>query len=223
MALTTINDNSIHEAGHSIIAYLCLDLIKIEFVTVNYQLSKMNDSLSEGGIKLKIIKPKKDLCFRDHDRLILIFLAGLTADEINNNNGFVPTEAYKNEVFANNLNSNKYSGDSELIVNHLSFISKYLSIDQRAYTLSCHKLLHNIFANEIIQPILIALSHKIETANLKFLTGQEIIEILDRTNLKKWRDNNWRHEYFKREKTILKRSFIFIKIKKTINSIFTRF
>jgi hypothetical protein len=191
MALTRDNDTSLHEAGHCIISYLAHDLFEIKYVTSNFELSMFHDSTSIGGLRGSLKKEFGTLTFEDHDLMILIFLAGMAADDINYCNGILTEQLYENAVFAQKMNSNKYSGDSTLLMPHLQRLVPELFIEQRQYTISCQKLLHELFVNNKINPILLELRDELENSSKKTLTNREITSFLDDTELKNWRETEW--------------------------------
>lgn len=192
MPLTINNDTAIHEAGHCLISYLALDLFEIQFVTANTELSKTQDSTSLGGLKGFIKKKTETLTFQDHDLMILICLAGMCADDINHCEGNLNEQLYDNSVFSKKMNSKKYSGDSKLLSPHLNTLVTSYNVDQRPYTISCQKLLNEIFTTDGIKSILIELRNRIANSPNQTIQGSEIIDYLDITDLKEWRENNWK-------------------------------
>lgn len=192
MPLTINNDTAIHEAGHCLVSYLAFDLFEIKFVTINTDISKIQDSTSLGGLKGCLKKEFNTLSFQDHDLAILVFLAGMCADDINHCEGNFNEKLYSNLVFAQKMNSIKYSGDFQLLIPHLSSLVVLHNIDQRQYTISCQKLLYEIFTIDWIKNILIELRNKIANSSNQTMQGSEIIAYLDTTDLKKWRENNWK-------------------------------
>jgi len=191
MPLTINNDTAIHEAGHCIISYLALDLFEIEFVTANQELSKTQDLTSLGKLKGFIKKDVKTLTFQDHDLMILICLAGMSADDINHCECNLNEELYDNSVFAQKVISKKYSGDSALLTPHLSKLVSYYNVDQRPYTISCQRLLNETFATDWIKDILIEVRNKIASYPNQTIQGSEIITYLGTTELLEWRKNVW--------------------------------
>jgi hypothetical protein len=180
MALTINNDTAIHEAGHCIISYLATDLFEIKYVTANKNVSKTQDRTSIGGLSGSLKKEVGTLTFEDHDLMVLICLAGMAADDVNHCDCQLPEQLYDNRLFAAKLNSNKYSGDCQLFLPHIQRVMPHLSIEQRPYTISCQRLLHEIFSNQVITPILIDLRNQIANSpnqtlvsheNIAFLTG----------------------------------------------------
>ena len=192
MPLTINNDTAIHEAGHCLVSYLAFDLFEIKFVTINTVISKIQDSTSLGGLKGRLKKEFKTLSFQDHDLAMLVFLAGMCADDINHCEGNYNEQLYDNFVFAQKMNSIKYSGDFQLLIPHLSSLIILHNIDQRQYTISCQRLLYEIFTIDWIKSILIELRNKIANSSNQTMQGSEIIAYLDTTDLKKWRENNWK-------------------------------
>jgi hypothetical protein len=191
VALTFQNDTAIHEAGHCIIAYLAQEVFEIKFVTINSTLSKAQDLTSLGGLRGSLIKNEENLLFQDHDLMILMCMAGMASDDINHGNGLIDEELYENSSFAKKLNSNKYSGDAKLILPHLQRLVPELSVDQRTYTVSCQKLLHELFMTDWVTNILIGLRNKISNTSNQTITGIELVKHLDSTKLKHWKENDW--------------------------------
>ncbi len=192
MPLTINNDTAIHEAGHCLVSYLAFDLFEIKFVTINTDISKIQDSTSLGGLKGYLKKEFKTFSFQDHDLMILMCLAGLCADDINHCEGNLNEQLYDNFVFEGKMNSKKYSGDSQLLMPHLIELVTLYNIDQRQYIISCQRLLNEIFTIDWIKTILIELRNKIANSSNQTMQGSEIISYLDNTDLKKWRENNWK-------------------------------
>lgn len=192
MALTLNNDTALHEAGHCIIAYLAIDLFDIKFVTANSVLSKTQDPRSLGGLRGSLKKKFDTLTFEDHDLMVLILFGGMAADDVNHCNCQLSEDLYDNSIFASKMNSFIYMGDCYYSQQHILGVLPELRIAQRPYTINCQKLLHGIFSNPYITPILIDLRNQIENSPEKTLVNHEIITFLDNTELKNWRDNEWR-------------------------------
>jgi hypothetical protein len=208
MALTIDNDTSLHEAGHCIVAYLAHDLFEIKFVTADLSLSKSQDINSIGGLRGNLRKEVETLTFEDHDLMILICLAGMAADDINHCDNKPTEQLYDNALFAQKMQSNKYSGDSQRLYPYLQRIVPNICIKQRPYTISCQRLLHELFSNKLIMTILLGLRTQIDSKPKKTLTGNEISAYLDITDLKKWRENEWKQLYDSRIKKIKKKNNI---------------
>ena len=150
MVITIENDTALHEAAHCIIAYLANDLFEIKFVTADLALSKSQDASSLGGLRGSLRKKVGTLTFEDHDLMVLICLAGMAADDINHSNNKLTEQLYDNTLFVRKMQSNKYSGDCQLFLPHLQRIEPRLCISQRQYTISCQRLLHEVFSNNMI-------------------------------------------------------------------------
>lgn len=191
MALTLYNDTAFHEAGHGIIAYLAPETFVLEFITVNEYLSRQQDSSSLGGLKGHLVKDGETLSFQERDIMILMCLAGMAADDINHCECRLTSQLYENSIFAEKMNSKKYSGDTRLILPHLQRIVPLLKIEQRTYTKSCQKLLHELFTTDSIKTILLDLRNELANAPGKTLTGDQIATFLDNSPLKKWKSDVW--------------------------------
>jgi len=213
MALTINNDTAIHEAGHCIISYLATDLFEIKFVTANKNVSKTEDRTSIGGLSGSLKKEVDTLTFEDHDLMVLICLAGMAADDVNHSDCQLTEQLYDNRLFATKMTSNKYSGDCQLFLPHIQRVMPHLSIKQRPYTISCQRLLHEIFSNQVITPILIDLRNQISNSPNQTLVSHEIIAFLDKTELKNWRENEWREILTSRISEIKKKSISDILLK----------
>jgi len=211
MALTKLNDTAFHEAGHCLISYLAPDLFEINFITVNLEHNKLQNANSLVGLRGSLKKKIETLTFEENDLMVLIYYAGMAADDVNHCNCQLTQQLYDNFVFAQKMNSNKYSGDAILSMPHLQKIIPALSIEQRQYTISCQRLLHEIFINKTITPILIELRNEISnfTDTDKALSSKEIIDFLEKTELKNWRENEWKEIMISR----------IAEIKKTTNNI----
>jgi hypothetical protein len=142
MALTYNNDTDFHEAGHCLLSYLAQDLFEIKFVTSNLELSRSQDAASIGGLRGSLKKKVGILTFEDHDLMVLICLAGMAADDVNHSNGLLTEQLYDNAIFAQKMSSDKYSGDSTLLLPHLQRLVPELSIEQRPYTINCQMFLY---------------------------------------------------------------------------------
>lgn len=213
MALTIINDTALHEAAHCIMSYLFNDLFHVNFVTANSYLSRQQDASSLGGLSASLSKKVGTLKLEDHDAMVLICLAGLAADDINHCNNIITDQLYDNALFANNMRSKKYSGDFNLLYPHLRRVIWISCVEQRSYTRGCQQLLHEIFSNVIVLPVLIGLRNEIDSKPNKTLTGKEIIDYLDKSQLNDWRENEWKNIYsqrinsIKNEKHFIKKFF----------------
>ena len=74
-------------------------------------------------------------------------------------------------------------------------------------------LLHEIFSNQVITPILIDLRNQISNSPNQTLVSHEIIAFLDKTELKNWRENEWREILTSRISEIKKKSISDILLK----------
>lgn len=191
MAITIYNDTSYHEAGHSFLAYLASDIFELEYVTANATTSKKQDISSLGGIKGQFKKDPETLETLEYDLAVLMSLAGMAADDINHSDGAVNSELYDNKVFADKLNSKKYGGDSYYLQASLQRLAPKLNINQREYTLSCQKLLYELFTKAPTKSILLELRHLIHNAESKTVSGIEVFNFLEKKGLKDWKDKNW--------------------------------
>lgn len=191
MALTFENDTALHEAGHSMIAYLISDIFEFQYVTSNESFSRAHDCSSIGGLKGKLKKEGDELTFEDCDKMFLLFLAGFIADEINNCNGNIEESFYDNSVWSAKMNSIKYSGDVKNYVPFLYKVQEQFRVNQRDYTKSCQKFLCDIFTTNWILDLLLNVRSLITSANEQTITGQEINQYLDTTSFKSWKNNEW--------------------------------
>ena len=192
MPITLYNDAALHEAGHCIIAYLNSEFFNTEFVTIDNTLSKFHDSNSIGGLKGRLKKDGETLTFAEYDQMALLTLAGMAADDVNHCNCQLSEKLYDNSVFAEKMNSNKYSGDVMLLGPLLQRIVPQLKVPQRAYTMSCQKLLHEILIEPEITCTMVTLRNALTNSNKKTLTGDEIFFILDDSPLKKLKEIRWK-------------------------------
>lgn len=215
MALTYENDTALHEAGHAIIAYLITDIFDFLYVTSNENFSRAHDYTSKGGLRGRLRKKTDELTFEDCDKIFLLFLAGFIADEINNYNCNIEESFYDNSVWAAKMKSVKYSGDVENYVLFLYIIQEKYKVPQRDYTKSCQNFLYDIFTTNWITHLLLDIKNLIETVENQTITGEDIVQYLDSTKLKDWKEVEWnsviqaRMEEFgiKPEKNIFKRFF----------------
>jgi len=191
MAITVNNDTSLHEAAHCFVAYIASDFFETEFVTADSIIAKTQDLTSLGGIKGKLTKDGESLKTLEHDLIVLISLAGMAADDINHSNGVIYDGLYDNKLFVNKLKSVKYSGDFDAMYPSLQRLDSRLVVNQREYTISCQKLLHNLFNAEPTKSILFGLRDLIENAPNKTVSGAEIHSYLDENGLMEWKLNNW--------------------------------
>ncbi len=191
MAITVNNDTAIHEAAHCIFAYVASDIFETELVTCNTSHSKTFDPLSLGGIKGHLIRNGNKFTFEEHDLIILILLAGMAADDINDNDGKLHEGLYDNALFLRKIESNKYSGDFKLLLPHLKRIMNVARVSQREYTKSCQKTLHEIFSTEPLLSVLVQLRHKIVDSPGQTMNGLELREFLNATELREWKQNQW--------------------------------
>lgn len=191
MALTINNDTSYHEAGHCFIAYLASDFFELEFVTANVTVAKKQDVTSLGGIKGKLIKEGESLNTEEYDLMVLMSLAGMAADDINHTNGIIHDRLYDNKTWSDKLNSKKYSGDREVMMPSLQRLDPRWLVSQREYTLSCQKLLHELFTTDPIKTMVLGLRNLIDNAKNKTVSGKDIFDFLESKGLIDWKDKNW--------------------------------
>ena len=191
MAITINNDTSLHEAAHCFVAYIASDFFYTEFVTADSTIARTQDSTSLGGIKGKLTKDGESLETLEYDLMVLMSLAGMAADDINHSNGVIYDGLYDNKLFTDKLQSNKYSGDFQAMLPSLQRLDPRLIVQQREYTISCQKLLHNWFTTEPTKSILFGLRDLIDNAPRKTVSGSEIHSFLDEHGLKEWKLNNW--------------------------------
>lgn len=198
MKLTIKNDTAFHEAGHCIMAYLAADILETKNVTANKNVSQTQDITSLGGLSGSIIKDVNTLTFEDHDLMVLVFFAGMAADDVNQCNCQLTEQLYDNLVVIEKMNSNEYSGDCFKMRPHLQRVIPQLSINHIQYFISCQRLLHEIFTTNIITPILINLRNLIETSLNQTLFNPEIQSFFNKSELKNWRENEWKEIMAKR-------------------------
>lgn len=191
MAITITNDTSLHEAAHCFVAYLASDIFDIEFVTADAVMARTQDATSLGGIKGKLSKDGELLETLEHDLMVLMSLAGMAADDINHTNGVIHDGLYDNKLFVDKLNSNKYSGDFAAMLPSLQRLDSRWMVEQREYTKSCQKLLHNWFATEPTKSILFELRNLIDNSPNKTVSGSDINLFLDKNGLNEWKLSNW--------------------------------
>jgi hypothetical protein len=191
MAITITNDTSLHEAAHCFVAYIASDFFDLEFVTADSATARTQDATSLGGIKGKLSKDGESLETLEYDLMVLISLAGMAADQINHSNGVINDGLYDNKLFVENLKSNKYSGDFDTMLPSLQRLDSRWIVEQREYTISCQKLLHNWFTTEPTKSILFRLRDLIDNAPNKTVSGTDIHSFLDKNGLNEWKLNNW--------------------------------
>jgi len=191
MAITRINDTSLHEAGHCFIAYLASDFFELEFVTADSAIAKKQDITSLGGIKGKLTKDGELLETLEYDLMVLMALAGMAVDDINHSNGIINDEFYDNGIFVGKLKSNKYSGDVETMYPSLQRLETRLKVNQREYTISCQKLLYELFSTEPTKSILFSLRDLIDNATEKTVLGNDIATFLNDSGLNDWKEDKW--------------------------------
>lgn len=191
MALTIENDTAIHEAGHGLVSYLCTDIFRIELLSMNSDYCKTIDLNSKGGLKGKMLINFNESNFQKHDKMILLCLAGMAADEVNTYENNLENFNYDHDSFIDKLRTNKYSGDYELLKPHLNIIKDQLSVNYKLYLLNSRKLLHEIFTDEYLSKALIGLRNKLAISSSLTLNSDEIISFLDSTKLKNWKQFNW--------------------------------
>jgi len=202
MPITKFNDTAYHEAGHAIIAYLIPDLFKIEMLTANKEKSLGYDRHALGGIKGKIVKDSKQLNIYDHDKLALLFMAGMAADDMNHANNNIDSKLYNDQEFGHKINSFKYSFDIDLFSRHLNNLKLKLAVKEREYTLSCQKLLYQIFTDEVIGAVILNLRHTLISNPGQTISGENVISFLDNSDLNLWKSNNWTDIQAKRGKQL---------------------
>jgi hypothetical protein len=191
MAITINNDTSLHEAAHCFVAYLASDFFVLEFVTADSAISRTQDATSLGGIKGKLSKDGESLETLEYDLMVLISLAGMAADDINHTNGVIHDGLYDNKLFIDNLRSNKYSGDRDTMLPSLQRLNPSWKVNQREYTISCQKLLHNWFTTEPTKSILFGLRELIDNSPNKTVSGTIINSFLNENGLNEWKSKNW--------------------------------
>lgn len=193
-----INDNYYHESGHVVMARIFGDIFTIKSVTLNEQLSRLKDPHALGGMSGTLAKPYKDLTNLDHDFLILIMLAGLCTDDINNSNGNITENFYQTEVWAYKLGSHRYSGDIELVARHFAHIKPYLKIEWHEYIVVTMKLLHEILQDDSVWDKINDIRDRIRWSPTKTLNQIEIKRILNQTTFNNWISDNMENITHKR-------------------------
>lgn len=74
---------------------------------------------------------------------------------------------------------------------HLPIIMTLIRVKQTQYMASCQELLYEIFFTDWIITIMMELRNKIAEAPEQTLSGQQLLNYLDQTRLKTWKDKEW--------------------------------
>lgn len=116
---TKKNDNAYHECAHLFFSKLFEEIYRIELITVNPSIARQYDPQSSGGVKSNLTNTTAFSLY-DYDKAILTSLAGLCADEINNNNGNINSTFYQMPVRAPRFAETRYGGNA-IWINHLYY------------------------------------------------------------------------------------------------------
>lgn len=189
MPLTVYNDTVLHEAGHTMIAYLAQSILEIDFVTVENHLSKTQDYRSAGGLKARLKINPDSLNFKEHDVMVLICLAGLAVDDINHSGGRLTTDLYEYTAFLQRINSFKYKGDFLLLIPHLEQLQPALKMSQRDYIGHCQEFLYDFFTTH--WAVLVGLRNELVKTPDYTLQDSQIKSFLDNSPLRKWMNEEW--------------------------------
>lgn len=195
-------DNSYHEAGHTLMAYLFADIFKIEFVTLNLEKSKLNDIESEGGLKSKIIKKYDELSTLENDCIILTLFAGYCADDIFNQTPIIDT-IYEPKYWAPKLSKKRYDGDVEKMNNYLISILPKINLEQVPYFSNCMKFLHKFFQKKEVWGAIELISKELSNDENLTLTSEKLTSIIESTEILKWWKQN-KMEFFNERMKLLK-------------------
>lgn len=195
-------DSAYHECGHVIISKLFNDLFRINFITINLDVSAKHDPKSLGGMNGKLKKPANELTILDHDSLILIFLAGMCTDDLIRENFKINDVWYSIPCYAQKLNMDEYSGDSEFVQNQISFIDKHINSKHAPYIIESLKFLHQIICSKEIRETLEMLRKSLIESSNKTLNENEINEIINQSPFNDWLLKNKDHLCKEREQLL---------------------
>ena len=196
-------DNYYHESGHAIIAYMFPDVFDFNYVTLNKRFCLIHDPLSKGGLHGKPIKTVANLTLIDHDKLALISLAGLCADDINNLNGIF-TKRYNKKKLWNEFSTNpRYQGDFMFFQSEFSYIKNLIKIDQETYVSISVKFLNAIMRNDIVWDTINSFRFALMNSIIRTLNITMINMIISQGKYNKWAHRNLGNIKKKRSKTIM--------------------
>lgn len=190
-----------HESGHVILANIFKDVFDVEFVTVNEEISKKLDPLSKGGMKAKARKKNTELTINENDYLILIFLGGLCADDINENDE-INDAFFEMSTWGPKLSKQKYSGDNYYINRHFQLIKESVNLDWETYIGSSIKLVYSILQNPIIRNTIKQLEAEIKKSINNTLQNEQINNTIAQSELSKWIDENYKSILSERKKLL---------------------
>lgn len=184
------DDDAYHESGHVVLAQIFDDIFRIEFVTLNLSESQLYDNKSRGGLKGKAAKPIGQFTEYDYDKLILIMLAGLCADDINNNNGLISERLYETSIWSKKFNSIRNEGDIEYAISCYKNIESSLKIRWLNYVVTSMTLLHEIMKDNVVWETINLIRKSLLISQDLTLKYDQIEKIIQNRSFLKWKNKN---------------------------------
>jgi hypothetical protein len=183
-----IDDIAYHECGHVVIASLFEDVFDIQFVTVDSAVSQSHDATTLGGMRGRLKNKPNSMSILEVDAFILIQLAGMCADDINNTRGKIPKNYYSQANWVDRFNRPRYGGDLELVGKFFPLIKDKVSVTWQDYVVNSIKALHEIFSNILLwESVSLLRSTLQKTGTLK---SSEINKCLNNSDFIEYRNKN---------------------------------
>jgi hypothetical protein len=181
-----LDDIYYHESGHAILATIFSDVFIIRNLTTNENVSGQYDSRAIGGLRGNIYTPWINLTKSDHDKLIIIFLAGISADDINNTSGRITESMYEYEQWMARVDQRHYWGDGVLIMKHFEMIENDLGMTWEAYMVNSMRFLHRILNDNVVWRNVYCIAKALDQSPDKTLTHLQIQEVVAKEGLDEW-------------------------------------
>lgn len=169
-----------HESGHAIVATIFHDVFIIRYLTANKDISSRTLGGLEGTYRRQVFDKF------EHDRLILIFLAGICTEDINNTNGRITESMYAFEQWTLKVDRAQYIGDKTLILDHYDMIKNDLKIILEEYMVTSMRFLHCILNDKVVWHNVCCVAKALKQSPNKTLQHHQIVEIVVKEGLDKW-------------------------------------
>ena len=172
-------DNAFHECGHLIISKYFHELFEVDYVTLDIDLAKELDAQSLGGLKFNAKVLFDSMSVSDHDKVILMSLAGLCADDIYFYCGEVNQGEFLPRVWDNKFQNSRYSGDIPIFYKHFERIKDSVYDTHIIFITITLRQICELMAGIKVWPILTSMRTALLESKDKTLTDDRINEILE--------------------------------------------
>ena len=180
-----------HEAAHVVIASLFPEAFIVDFVTLNKEETESYDKLSLGGMKGQPVQNAQERTAIGCDALVLIFLAGMCADDIHIH-GVVKEDFFTNEIWMDKFYQGRYSGDIGLINREFGLMieKKYYHGLYNDYIIPAMRVVYRVLADASVWRIVELIRNTLCESKSKRMTNEELKTLLSQEYFVRWKEIN---------------------------------